>query len=106
MEGTRTQEELRAELLAKAAGDDGFRAKLIDDPKAAIKEALGLDLPDSVSVQVHEDSPLSAHLVLPPEANLTEGDLEAIAAGHVVREYGFYQTGDPQPHKHGLGLPE
>lgn len=82
MEGTRTQEELRAELLAKAAGDDGFRAKLIDDPKAAIKEALGMELPEAVSVLIHEESPLSAHLVLPPKASLSEADLEVITAGH------------------------
>ena len=99
MEGTRTHEELRAELLARAAGDDGFRAKLVEDPKATIKEALGLDLPDSISVQVHEESALSAHLVLPPSADLTEADLEGIAAGH---ESGLYETSRVK-HRHGDG---
>ena len=36
MEGTKTHEELRAELLAKAAEDDGFRAKLVEDPRARL----------------------------------------------------------------------
>lgn len=98
-EGLKTQEEFRAALLAKAAADDGFRAQLVDDPKAAIKEALGMDLPDSVSVQVHEESPLSAHLVLPPKASLSEADLEVITAGH--------STGNPYNggfwHSHGGG---
>lgn len=54
MEGTQTQEALRAELVAKAAEDDGFRA-----------------------THVHEKTALSAHLVLPPSAGLTDADLEA-----------------------------
>lgn len=99
MSASRTQEELRAELIAKAAADDGFRAKLVDDPKAAIKEALGLDLPDSVSVQVHEDSPLSAHLVLPPSAGLTDAELQVVAAGHPAEDFDIY--GSPYMHKHG-----
>ena len=97
MEGTRTQEELRAELIAKAAADDAFRTQLVDDPKAAIKEALGMDLPDSVSVQVHEEAALSAHLVLPPKASLTETDLEVIAAGHStgnIYNGGFWHNHD------------
>lgn len=101
MSASRTQEELRAELIAKAAADDGFRAKLVDDPKAAIKEALGLDLPDSVSVQVHEDSPLSAHLVLPPSAGLTDAELQAVAAGHPAEHFDIY--GSPYMHRHGKG---
>ncbi len=101
MEGTKTQEELRAELIAKAAGDDNFRARLASDPKVAIKEALGLDLPESVTVQVHEESATTAHLVLPPQAALTDADLEGVAAGHIVREFGIY--GAPRKHRHGDG---
>ena len=82
MEGTQTHEELRAELIGKAAADDGFRSKLVEDPKATIKDALGIDLPDSVAVEVHEESATAAHLVLPPSPALTEADLEGIAAGH------------------------
>lgn len=95
MELAKTQEELRAELIAKAAGDDGFRAKLVETPKAAIKEALGLDLPESLTVQVHEETALSAHIVLPPSAGLTDDDLEAIAAGHAtgsIYEGGFWHS--------------
>ena len=88
MEGAKTQEALRAELIGKAAADDGFRARLVEDPKAAIKEALDLALPESVAVHVHEETPLTAHLVLPPSADLTESDLEGIAAGHTHDLYG------------------
>ena len=99
MEGTKTHEELRSELLAKAAEDDGFRAKLVEDPRAAIKGALGLDLPDAISVQVHEEQALTAHIVLPPSTSLTESDLEGIAAGH---ESGLYESSRVK-HRHGDG---
>ena len=82
MEGAQTHAELRAKLIGKAAADDGFRAKLVEDPKTAIKEALNLDLPDAVTVHVHEETASAAHLVLPPSPGLTEADLEGIAAGH------------------------
>ena len=103
MEGTKTQEALRAELVAKAAEDDGFRARLIADPKAAIRKALGVELPESVAVHVHEESPLSAHIVLPPSADLTDADLEGIAAGHIKRA-GFYQDGERIEHTHEDGI--
>lgn len=98
MEEAKTQNALRAELLAKAAADDGFRAKLIDDPKAAIEEAFGLAVPQSVNVLVHEDTAQEAHLVLPPSAGLTDADLEAVAAGHVAT--GGLYSDDPDWHYH------
>ena len=99
MSSTKTHDELRAELVGKAVEDDDFRAWLISDPKAAIKEALGIAVPDSVSVAVHEDSATSAHLVLPPTALLSETDLEAISAGD-PSGYGkpFHKHGDGELH--------
>lgn len=82
MEGTKTHAEMRTELMDKVAADNGFRARLVVDPKAAIKEALNLDLPDAITVRVHEESATEAHLVLPPISKLAEADLETIAAGH------------------------
>ena len=100
MEGTKTHQELRAELIGKAAADDGFRAKLVADPKAAVKKALGVGLPESITVHVHEETALSAHVVLPPSAGLAETDLEGVAAGHPWRA-GLYEDGEPIRHHHG-----
>lgn len=101
MEGAKTQEELRATLIAKAAQDDVFRTKLVDDPKAAVKEALGLDLPEAVSVHVHEESAGTAHLVLPPSASLADAELEAITAGHSAS--GSIYIDPKYNHRHGDG---
>ena len=86
MSDAKTHEQLRAELIDRAGQDEDFRARLIDDPKAAIKDALGIAVPDSISVTVHEDSATTAHLVLPPSGKLNEADLQQIAAGHTVRD--------------------
>ena len=81
---TKTHDELRAELIEKATKDEQFRAHLIAEPKVAIQGALGIELPESMSVTVHEDTPTSAHFVLPPRAKLTDEDLALIAAGHTL----------------------
>ena len=73
--------EMRMKVLGKAAEDDDFRAKLMNDPKAAISQELGVTIPASMSVEVHEESTATAHLVLPPDSRLREGDLEAVAGG-------------------------
>ena len=106
---TKTHDELRAELIEKATKDEQFRAHLIAEPKAAIQEALGIELPESMSVTVYEDSPTSAHLVLPPRARLTDEDLALIAAGH-INTFSIYKipmTGraaHKHPHEPGVKL--
>ena len=100
MKNTRTHEELQAELVDRAVEDEAFRRRLFDDPKAAIKDALGVTVPKSMSIAVHEDTATTVHLVLPPSAKLSSADLEGVAGGHVARE-GFYQDGDLIDHSHG-----
>ena len=85
---TKTHEEMLAELIGRAAQDEGFRAQLIAEPKVAIKDALGIDVPESVSVAVHEDTATTAHLVLPPSPQLGDAELAAVAAGHGESVYG------------------
>ena len=77
--------ELREHLMDKATTDTDFRAQLIADPKAAIKDELGLAIPDGFTVKVHEDQPDTSHLVLPPSATLGEEDLEQAAGGAIYR---------------------
>ena len=97
MEAMKTHWELRQELVEKCAAEDGFRDQLVDDPRGAIKDALGIELPDTFSVEVHQESATTAHIVLPPMATLDVDDLEVVAGGH--REENLY--GDRVPHPHG-----
>ena len=76
-----TATEMRDRILSKASEDVEFRALLLVDPKAAISTELGTTIPDGFEVAVHEDSAVTAHLVLPPSPQLTEAELANVAGG-------------------------
>lgn len=78
---TRTMSEMKAHIMAKAAEDGEFRAKLLADPKPVISAELGVFIPEGFTIQVHEDSSTSAHLVLPLPNRLSEKDLEEAVGG-------------------------
>ena len=77
-----TAHEMRTRIIDKAVNDPDYRAKLLHDPSTAVVEELGVPIPASLSIHVHEEGPQTAHLVLPPGSNLTEGDLRAVAGGY------------------------
>ena len=74
--------EMRDHVLGKAADDAEFRARLVTDPKAVLNDELGVSLPDSFAISVHEDSSTHVHLVLPPNSLLDLSALEDVRAGH------------------------
>ena len=76
-----TAKEMQARIVGKATEDSDFRARLLSDPKGAIEQELGVTIPASLSVEVHEESDATAHLVLPPDSKLGAGDLQAVAGG-------------------------
>ena len=78
---TKTRAELEVELIARVADDDAFRARLLENPKEAIRQAAGIDIPEDFNVQVHEENSVTVHLVLPASGQLTEADLSAVAGG-------------------------
>ena len=82
-----TPKEMRAKVMDKAATDADFRARLLSDPKAALAQELSVTIPDSLIVEVHEESGATAHLVLPPHSKLSEGDLQAVAGGGTIGGY-------------------
>ena len=76
-----TPNEMRAKIMGKAAEDAEFRARLLGDPKGAIEQELGVTVPASLSIEVHEEDGATAHLILPPDSRLNEGDLQAVVGG-------------------------
>ena len=73
--------DMQAKIVGKASADEGFRARLLGDPKGAIAQEFGVAMPASLSVEVHEESANTAHLILPAAGSLTESELEAAAGG-------------------------
>ena len=82
-----TASEMRAKILNKATEDADFRARLLSDPKAAIGQELGVAIPESMSIEVHEDGGATAHLVLPPDSKLNEHDLGAVSGGYSWEDF-------------------
>jgi hypothetical protein len=74
------------EVLNRSAVDTEFRKKLIQDPHAAVKSAIGISLPSDLKVRfVEQPSDVDALIVLPnfidQEEELTSDELEAVAGG-------------------------
>ena len=71
-----TANEMRARVVEMASADEDFRAQLMADPKAALRDVLGVSIPESFRVEVHEEGADVAHLVVPPGSGLSEAELQ------------------------------
>ena len=69
------------QIVEKSGLDSEFRQALLSDPKSTISEELGITIPESMTVQIHESDMQTVHVALPPDPNITEEQLEAISAG-------------------------
>ena len=71
-------------LIARAQGDEDFRAKLVSDPGSAVSEELGVEIPEGLNVRVIEEGADEVVLVLPAVASteaLSEEELARAAGG-------------------------
>ena len=80
--GAMTATELRDQLFAKAADDDGFRTRLLEDPRTLLQDDYGIVLPENLKLHVHEEDATTAHLVLPRSKKLTEAELESASGAY------------------------
>ena len=77
----RSGDDMLQQIVGKSAVDSDFRRQLLADPKATISAELGITIPDSMTIKIHESDMQTVHLALPPDPNITEEQLEAISAG-------------------------
>ena len=77
----RSGDEMMQQIIDKSALDSEFRQQLLMNPKSAITEELGITMPESMNIQVHQSDMQTVHIALPPDPNITEEQLEAISAG-------------------------
>ena len=92
----KTPNEMRMNILGKAADDADFRAKLLSNPNAAISEELGITIPASMTINVHEENADTAHLVIPPGSKLNENDLRAVAGGTELGDWSDAESWNPK----------
>ena len=81
-----SMEAASAALAARCYGDPDFAKRLREDPKAAIEEACGKKLPESLSIEVHENDGRTWHVPVPPSKDtdkLTDEQLQAVSGGEV-----------------------
>ena len=77
----RDGEAMLKQVVDKSALDSDFRQRLLDDPKSTISQELGITIPDSMNIHIHESDMQTVHVALPPDPNITEEQLEAVSAG-------------------------
>ena len=77
----RSGDEMLQQLVDRSATDESFRQALLADPKSTISQELGITIPESMTIKVHQSDMQTVHLALPPDPNITEEQLEAISAG-------------------------
>ncbi|MXX30567.1 MAG: NHLP leader peptide family natural product precursor [Gammaproteobacteria bacterium] len=69
------------QIIEKSSLDDDFRQALMADPKSTICDELGITMPESMNVVIHQSDMHTGHVALTPDPNITEEQLEAISAG-------------------------
>ncbi|KRE50770.1 NHLP leader peptide family RiPP precursor [Paenibacillus sp. Soil724D2] len=60
-----SNETLKAQIIQKAWEDEAFKNQLIANPKAALKQAFGITLPDDIKVKAVEETSTEFVLVIP-----------------------------------------
>jgi hypothetical protein len=68
--------------MVRAIKDKTFKARLLADPTATLKEA-GVDVPDGFAIKVVENTANQVYMVLPDSGDdqLSDIELERVAAG-------------------------
>jgi hypothetical protein len=79
--------EMERRLIERSLEDEAFRQRLLADPRAAIEQELGTQLPESIEVRAVEETSEIIYLVLPSASPIGQGgelsdqELDAVAGG-------------------------
>ena len=59
--------DFEAKIVARAWSDESFRDRLKADPRSAVAEETGITVPESIQIEVLEETPEKAYLVIPAD---------------------------------------
>jgi len=84
-EKQKVESKMMGELITRAWGDAAFKAKLLSDTMAVLKEN-GIAVPENVTVKAVENTDKVFHLVIPPKPSdeLSDEDLRKVAGGMLL----------------------
>jgi hypothetical protein len=74
-----TRTTIDAAIADRIESDPDFRSALLSDPKSALAALTGTEIPESIRITVHEESPADIHLVIAAQSALADSDLELVA---------------------------
>lgn len=74
---------LQQEIIGKAASNVSFRQRLIDRPREALESALGVELPNGMSVTILEERVDQLCVVLPVDLSGIAASAALAASGDV-----------------------
>jgi hypothetical protein len=73
------------DLLLRAYQDEAFKQQLLTDPKAAVREASGVDVPSGLELKVLAETAERRYLAMPPseeeDSELSDEDLRMAVGG-------------------------
>jgi hypothetical protein len=94
------EEKFKADIARRAVQDPAFRAALLADPKGTVERELGQPLPDSLAIEVVQESPGKMYLVLPlavavaeSGSQLDDSVLEQVSGGGAASPIDYRQDG-------------
>jgi len=70
--------ELKEQLIKKAWEDSEFKKLLLENPRAAVKEALGLDVPENIELIVTEETANKYYLAIPPKPSAEKDPVQVL----------------------------
>jgi hypothetical protein len=73
------QSEAMGKIIARALADDAFKAKLLSDATAILKEE-GVVIPEGFEVRAVENTDKVFHLVIPRKPSVDKGMMKATGA--------------------------
>lgn len=60
-----TNESVKAKIIQKAWEDEAFKQELLSNPKAALKKAFNITIPEDIKVRAVEETSTDFVLVIP-----------------------------------------
>lgn len=96
MSADQARDKLMNAILERSVSDRGFRQRLLTEPKRAIRDAFGVEIPAGFRIKfIEKDEDVDALVVLPDarvDDELTDDELETVAGGV---ETGYRWADDP-----------
>lgn len=61
-----TEQAITGQVITKVWNDEAFKERLLANPKAAIRDEFGIEIPDSTEVKALTQTESKMYLVIPP----------------------------------------